>query len=571
MTINNRAWATACCMICLTTALAGKGFFPAYQWTVAQCAPLLALFVGLAILFSCSKDTTLRYDKLDAGILGLVLWCMISDVYNETWSGYRCLIQIGWVGFFCLIRRLKPCPHTSHLIVAVLTVLCSIHAILHYAGLLPAPLFNNSSGYAAALAIGLPSIIVLFDHGSPRRGVSMRRVACTAGAALACGAVILSGSRTAWIALVMAVLAMTWQKIRGRLSVTARRTLWLFCPLTILGCILTLYPMRPESANGRMLIYQAALRCIGQDPAMGHGSMGILRDYMPAQAQILSLRPDHPYRFLAGNSPFVFNEWIGFTLKYGLIGLALLVTLLAVYIMRAKRAKRLYFLPHAWAYLGMSLFSYPTAHPYLVFLGLCMLGCMVSYEDNSSYVVKISGGVRGLLCTLSIAGLPMIIWRLNGERIWMTASRSADVGNYSAALPAYRSAFGTLNDRPDFLYNYAATLNASGDFTQSEKIRERGMRLLNDCDMQLLAADNMMALHQWREALPHLNLAHEMVPSRFMPLYGLMVSYTELGEKEKAQLIAQEIIRMPIKVPSMEVKEIKEAAQGELSRLDKEG
>lgn len=569
MYINNHARATVCCMICLTIALIGRGVFPAYQWTISQSVPLFVLLGGLVMLLSCTKVIALRYDKLDIGILGLVLWCTISDVYNETWSGYRCFIQIGWCVFFCLVRRLKLGPHTCHLIVAFLTVLCGIHAILHYAGLLPAPLFSNSSGYAAALAIGLPSILLCY--GSSCKRINMRRFVCIVGAALVCGAIIWSDSRTAWIALIMAALATALGKVKDRLSATGRRVLWGAVPVVILGAILMLYPMRPESANGRILIYRVALQCIGQDPAIGHGSMGILRDYMPTQAEYLSVHPDHPCRSLANNCPFVFNEWIGFTLKYGLIGLLSLVILLMTYIMRAKQAQSLYFLPHTWVYLGMSLFSYPTAHPYLVYLGIYMLGCMIPYEDNSSHIVKINGSMRGLLCTLPIAGLLMITWRLNGERTWITASRSADVGDYSTALPAYQSAFETLNDRPDFLYNYAATLNASGDFTRSERIRKLGMRLLNDCDMQLLAADNMMALHHWHEALPYLHWAHEMVPSRFMPLYGLMVSYTELGEKEKALLIAQEIIRMPIKVPSAEVNEIKEAAQSELSRLGKEG
>jgi len=117
-----------------------------------------------------------------------------------------------------------------------------------------------------------------------------------------------------------------------------------------------------------------------------------------------------------------------------------------------------------------------------------------------------------------------------------------------------------LNDRPDFLYNYAAELNAAGHFIESDKLTSRCAYLLNDYDTELLAADNHMAMEQWEDALPHLQTAMHMVPSRFMPLYGVMQVYDALGERQKACAVAKSILHKPVKIASPEVGGIKHAA-----------
>jgi len=44
-----------------------------------------------------------------------------------------------------------------------------------------------------------------------------------------------------------------------------------------------------------------------------------------------------------------------------------------------------------------------------------------------------------------------------------------------------------------------------------------------------------------------------MVPNRFLPKYQLFILYQELGDKDKIQEIALDIVNSPIKVPSYTV------------------
>lgn len=48
-----------------------------------------------------------------------------------------------------------------------------------------------------------------------------------------------------------------------------------------------------------------------------------------------------------------------------------------------------------------------------------------------------------------------------------------------------------------------------------------------------------------------------MVPSRFYPLYLLVKLYDENGEKNKAVVLARDILKKEVKVSSTAIKEIK--------------
>ena len=143
----------------------------------------------------------------------------------------------------------------------------------------------------------------------------------------------------------------------------------------------------------------------------------------------------------------------------------------------------------------------------------------------------------------------------------MTISSGALRGGFGEAEAGYRELYPFLRENPLFLYNYGAELNHVKQWERSAEVLEECLRRLNDTDVQLLLADNYFHLQDWERAERHYRQAAWMCPNRFLPLYQLMNMYRQTGRKEKAQVLAKEIVEKPVKVPSPTVRKIQEEAQ----------
>ena len=84
---------------------------------------------------------------------------------------------------------------------------------------------------------------------------------------------------------------------------------------------------------------------------------------------------------------------------------------------------------------------------------------------------------------------------------------------------------------------------------------------LQNYDTELLAGDDELTLRHWESALQHFDTARHMVPIRFMPLYGLMQVYLGQGNIGQAKSVARIILSKSVKVPSEDVRFVKDEAR----------
>jgi len=75
-------------------------------------------------------------------------------------------------------------------------------------------------------------------------------------------------------------------------------------------------------------------------------------------------------------------------------------------------------------------------------------------------------------------------------------------------------------------------------------------------------AHNYQQLRQYEEAVFHYQLASKMCPNRFVPLYGLLMTYESIGDNKRASEMARIIIDKPVKVLSSTIDRIKKIATG---------
>ncbi|MDP4290657.1 MAG: hypothetical protein Q8908_06215 [Bacteroidota bacterium] len=73
----------------------------------------------------------------------------------------------------------------------------------------------------------------------------------------------------------------------------------------------------------------------------------------------------------------------------------------------------------------------------------------------------------------------------------------------------------------------------------------------------MIFANNIENLKNYKEAENNLKLAHQMTPNRFFPIYRLALLYQKIGEEQKANHLAKEIIIKPVKIESPEIIAIK--------------
>lgn len=95
-------------------------------------------------------------------------------------------------------------------------------------------------------------------------------------------------------------------------------------------------------------------------------------------------------------------------------------------------------------------------------------------------------------------------------------------------------------------------------------------RYLNDYDVQMLIGDNYLKLHDFAHAADRFNLAADMCPNRFMPLFNLFLTYKKSNQLNKAKQIAESIMHKPIKIPSRTIEDIKKIIHTELTTTTSE-
>ncbi|WP_026327264.1 O-antigen ligase family protein [Proteiniphilum acetatigenes] len=97
----------------------------------------------------------------------------------------------------------------------------------------------------------------------------------------------------------------------------------LCCLLLLAG----LFFIKKDSASGRLLIWQCSAQLVSRKPVFGYGGNGFTTNYMDEQASYFTKHPDSKYAMLADNVRHPFNEFLKWTINYGMAGLSLTLLL----------------------------------------------------------------------------------------------------------------------------------------------------------------------------------------------------------------------------------------------------
>ena len=179
--------------------------------------------------------------------------------------------------------------------------------------------FDNPAGFAACLCAGVPFFwYFILNKNQYKKWLAII-------AMIIIGVSILLSASRAGIISFMSVLLLVASRY---LPLSKNKKLLLFLSI-LFSLIISLYFIKKDSADGRLLIWQCSWEMIKDKPIFGFGHGGFKANYMNYQADYFTSHADSQFSILAGNVDRPFNEYIALLVDYGLLGLVALLLLIS--------------------------------------------------------------------------------------------------------------------------------------------------------------------------------------------------------------------------------------------------
>ena len=411
--------------------------------------------------------------------------------------------------------------------------------------------FENTAGFALALSLSLPVGVHLLRRPQCFR---VQRLSISIALGLVVLALMLSFSRTGWLSLLCTSIYVFC--LLGR-----HKCQWislLFLVTIVLSAVFYLY--KQDSADGRSYIALCTGHQIIDSPWWGHGRYGFTSGYMEYQAEYLSSHPDSRFAWLADTVYHPFNEWLFLLVRYGIVGLFLLIGIILCLIPAIKRAvteKDILPVGLLVAIFPFTLFSYPLQYPLAWVMLILSIGMLARHTKEILHI-SVKHLIPALSLLLACGVAPLLYSTIHAELEWYDVATRSLSGQTRYVMPRYEELYKRLKHSPHFLYNYAAELNYIGEYMHSQQILGECMLRMNDYDVHLLAASNHEHMGNYGLAEKLLCQASAMCPVRFVPLYQLTKIYGKMGRSDDQRRMAQQIIDKEEKVPSPRIADIKE-------------
>lgn len=345
------------------------------------------------------------------------------------------------------------------------------------------------------------------------------------------GGLLISRSRAAWFATALGSIYVLWEYPRVRLFALKYRLHILF-PVVGLIILAGLYLIRPDSADGRLLVWRVSSEVVMQKPLLGHGPGSFSSVYPLAQGEFFKTHPESHFAALADDITTPFNEYLSIAIQFGVLGLLVFGALLWFTVRRATNR-----LPVA-ILIGLCVFGF-FSYPFIQLLFIVVLTAGIGCCSN--------GGIRmnlphWIVVTLVVIWLPGIIW-------------------YATLLVHHKPI--TYQHSKEYLGKYAKDLYERQEYDSVAQLFHRIPSSTLSTDL----AKAYTIQGEYSKALSFARLSADMVPNRTMPYYLLFRIYERQQLIDSAAYYARVVWEMPSKVDNTTTLKAKREAREYLRKL----
>lgn len=251
--------------------------------------------------------------------------------------------------------------------------------------------FFNSGLLAGFISLSIISLVnLLRGNFKKEKKLYLKQILCIIILIIQIYIMLRLTSRAALIASVCGVIVILHSLFSPKLltlffSMRNRFKILIFITLMFVLTGYCLYQLKPQSVDGRVLVWLSTIKMIKDKPVLGFGTGAFRQNYMNYQAQYLTTISNEQFKNLASDTSIAFNEPLKILTEQGIIGTIILVALL-VSVFRAKNVKFRQEIISLKALLCtmivFGLFSYPTESILFQIVFFFIITQLSSLADN---------------------------------------------------------------------------------------------------------------------------------------------------------------------------------------------
>lgn len=555
--------------------------------------------VIILLFFIAIKICIISFNKISITLLDILLFVWVSYISTSVIIGYTSFsIRFGELlclsFFYIILRNLSYSNYKIVLFVMIIsTVVQSIIGNLQLWGLLESNHaffkitggFFNPGPFAGYLITTLPIILgyivfnksLLFD-----KFLKYNQTFLLVSGALIMLAWVAADSRASYISLFLStalILSNRYnlvERFKSK-SLIFRRLTLVLSVLLLSASLLILIKIKPDSAFGRLFIWNISSEIISENPLFGIGFDNYKSRYMNYQAEYFRNISSIPEQIVASDTCYAFNEYLQTIIETGFVGF-ILISLIVITIFKnngKNKNDELLIAKAGILCIGVfAFFSYPSQILPIKINLICYLA-WVSNMNKDIFTLELlkkkynSILILPLLICICILSLSRFLPYYNAYKKWSLSYIYYNAHDYKNCVSLCKEIYPIIKNEGDFLTYYGKALTLNNENQNAIRILNEAALYYPNTIVYMALGDNYRALGNIRKAEHEYWQSWYMVPSKFYPLYKLALLYDETGQKEKAILMAENILNKKIKVSSIAIDEMKDKMRDIILKYEK--
>lgn len=351
---------------------------------------------------------------------------------------------------------------------------------------------------------------------------------------------------------------------------------------TVILLLALLFWYKPDSSNGRLLIYKVSMSMLKDNWLFGIGSGQFKIQYNQSQAAYFAKHNiDSKEAMLADNTFYAFNDFFQLIIENGIIGLLFLIVIIYLFIYQVKKTiinddnKHVFIAAIASliCIVTGSLVSYPMQIFPIVFQLVVCLAIINTYSSAGEIKIKLLQKLKKIpVIIIALLGCYLSVYfyfNFQFSRKNLQAFQLERMGFSQKALKLYKGLNGSIIKDGDMLYSYARALYYSNQPILAAQILKVAKKYYCSNAVYKLSAQIEQELENYPQAEKDYQTAVYIVPNRMISRYDLLNYYIEQKDTGNVIYWSNSIVHMPVKIPSQFATNLQIKAKEILSQYNK--
>lgn len=326
--------------------------------------------------------------------------------------------------------------------------------------------------------------------------------------------------RTGWIGAIAGCgLVAVWC---GKIRRPGRKGMLITLTCAVIFVVL-LFCLKPESAIGRLFLWQIGYEACFTHPLTGVGWDHVSGALGEAQESYFICFPDSSFTSVAGTPQYAFNEFLQIGIAFGIPAMLLAIAIITGALQATMRAECYGVAGSLVAFTVTCLFSYPLQfREFIVVLSLLLI-CAAMCLSARIYVraiICVATGICGwcTTCHISEREAHAEEWLRMRHAYSHRTLTNRDIRRLDSLATVYGAA-------PEFLFDYGMALRRSGRHEASNAILRRGVKVSADPMFLNIIGRNYQDMHMYWNADEYYWRSMHRLPGRLYPAYLLARMY----------------------------------------------